>query len=72
MPSEGNGGSFGDLDVPRDLDIAAVYIPPGEAGDAAFHEAASAFDELSVTAVEFDHTQALGEAAASRLAASVG
>jgi hypothetical protein len=69
----GNGGSLtGEhLEVPSDLDIAAVYIPPGESGAAAFEEAQSAFVELEVTAVEFDHASQVGASAAGRLAVSV-
>ena len=69
----GDGGALtGEgLDVPRDLDIAAIYIPPGEAGDAAYQEAQSAFAELAVNAVEFGQARQVGEAAAGRLALSL-
>jgi Protein of unknown function (DUF3037) len=66
----GNGGrlaSEGGLNVPGDLDIAVVYIPPREAGDAAFGEAQSAFIELDVTAAEFDDAGDVGANAAQRL-----
>lgn len=66
-----NGGhlvSEGGIEVPQELDIAAVYIPPLDRMSPAFGEAKSAFDELGVTAASFDQADAVGVAAAQRLA----
>lgn len=57
----------GDVEVPEDLDIATVYIPPPAPGGGAFAEALSAFDELGVTAAAFDRADAVGANAAAGL-----
>jgi hypothetical protein len=61
--------SLDGMDVPRDLDIAVVYIPPTEADAAAFEQARSVFAELSVTAETYDSANAdgVGARAAARL-----
>jgi hypothetical protein len=63
----GRLSSEGDLDVPGDLDIAAIYIPPLDPDGAAFGEAQSAFQELSVTAAAFDSADEVGARAAASL-----
>jgi len=65
----GNGGnlnSYG-VEVPNDIDIAAVYIPPMAGDNSAFGEAESAFDELGVSAAVYDAADVIGAEAAHRL-----
>lgn len=63
----GRLSSEGDVDVPGNLDIAAIYIPPVEPDGGAFGEAQSAFKELEVTAVAFDSADEVGVKAAAGL-----
>lgn len=51
-----------DVEVPQEIAVASVYIPPLE-DTTAFEEAASAFDELEVMAVPLDQAETVGEAA---------
>lgn len=67
-----NGGSLSNNDgveVPVDLDIAAIYIPPLDNDGPAFGEAQSAFEELDVTAAAFDSADGIGARAAAGLGA---
>jgi hypothetical protein len=59
-----------DVDVPHNLDLGAVYIPPSQDSQA-FNEARSAFDELEVTAASFDDVSMIGQRAASALGSAV-
>lgn len=71
-----DGGSllFADqeLEVSRELDIAAVFIPPrpDQADASAFEEAQAIFDENDVEAAEPDAAELVAERAAHVLAAS--
>lgn len=60
----------GETEVPRELDISCVYIPPRDADSPAWDEAEAAFGELNVVGVAFDHADQVGAEAARRLAAS--
>ena len=57
----------GDVDVPGDLDIAAIYIPPLDADGPAFGEAQGVFQELGITASQFDSADGVGARAAAGL-----
>lgn len=58
------------LDVPRDLDIECVYVPPVEATSPAWEEARAAFTDLTVTGVTSDDADSVGAKAAELLGAA--
>lgn len=59
----------GELEVPKETEIAAVSIPPAEGADApAFAEAREAFHENGVRELTLDEADAVGAAAAELLA----
>ena len=56
------------IDLPQELDVGVVYIPPTDDGDSsAFEEARAAFDEVGVTQVTPEHAEDLARAAADAL-----
>ncbi|HZV73775.1 MAG TPA: DUF3037 domain-containing protein [Conexibacter sp.] len=59
--------SDGELEVPADLDIAVVYIPPDRPDRHAFSEAQKAFRELTVTVAAYDSADGIGARAAAGL-----
>lgn len=66
-----NGGHMragANVDVPADVDVAAVYIPPADGASPAFAEAQDAFGELGVTAASYEDADTVGAQAARLLA----
>ena len=56
------------LEVPRDVEIATVFVPPAEGQDApAFDQARAAFEEIDVIQLTPDKADSLGQRAAERL-----
>ncbi|HEX7292083.1 MAG TPA: DUF3037 domain-containing protein [Conexibacter sp.] len=66
----GSVTSEGGLEVPEDLDIAVIYIPPTEADGAAFEQAQGVFKELDITSATYD--SAAADAVGARAAAGLG
>ena len=65
-----SGGRFltdGGVEVPSDLDLAAIYIPPLGTDAIAFSEAQGVFQELEISAARFDAADDVGARAAAGL-----